>query len=884
MIRNPFNPLPDGLFSDVSRPVPLSPRQSTDSELILCEVQDVLAYGSSYVVKGNNTPRMVASLGSDQASMMMLGARDVATLIPGSVVLVWCSKHTPPVILCAIALPQGSFRAGLPDSMVPVGNAGLYGDPAHQFVASNPHGQGLIDYSAGKPVDSLPGDWGKLNELGLGFFLGKLMTTARATDLARLDMFYLDNLVRLTSFNWQHYTAGSAEETYTDEGEWTAIKEFNPYAFEFLPAVEQTTEANLSLLGERFGLEPDELLSAPLARMRVFEGYLGDLRRRTVLVPRVKTRQYGTNNDGDDNKYPKAELQSYLGVFDEVIGVDGSYTLKTAKGFSLEKTVWIPVAEQLMPRDHPEGDTEFENPGGRDTTLAQFPPSTNPGDTLAADDREAYYWQKYVSQGLNLRKKDWFVGDDPILPGGFNKESPPSTPYPGFSAPIKPSGTVQVDHRKSVQYFQGKARIATTDDGGIILEDAYGSSIKLVGGNIEISCPGDVIMRAGKRVQNWSGGDFIVKSNKNVEISSANNDVRIKAERNMMILGGNSGSGGTLIEDRSSSTANFTGLAGSTDVGGLTLKASRGSLNVIGTGVHIRSEGNALVLDGEGGDQDIILFGQNLQRYFRRSTNEVIANKEIMEDTPAEEVSMISHTRSNYTISTGTMKLGTSNLTIVNQRSTNPNTNISVKGNLTLEGRGAATLDFTKIQSQSVFGTEAQVHNQIIDTTLSGALAPVADVYLRSDSALGATAENTGFFFPNSDELGLGSMVIFEAPWQKAFRQTVGLKSDDEIEGRFAVHEEPEVFPRIEKNTLQGVGNATMAFPGFKAWTHQNPDRTNSVSSANAFGRYDDVFNATDGSGVRPIPIGEDIEESYDLGLLSSSNEGKFEGNYIINT
>lgn len=870
--------IPDGLLFQ-QKPVKLPPRQSLSQRLLLCEVHDVLAYGHCYIVKGTGTPRMIAVLGSPETSMTPIGARSLSMIPPGSLVVVWINETYFPVILAVVATPMGSSRLGIPDSIVGASHAGFFADPAHQILASRPDGHGFVDFSAGRPIDNLPGDWGKFNELGLGFFLGKLMTYMRSSDICKLEMFY-DHLARLFSYNWQHYTAGSEREALNDEGEWTDVEGFNPYPWEAagisalgqLLLVEQSTNQLDPKTAKTMIYEPKDPLQTGFWRLRTFHGFLGDLERRYVQLPNrdVEVMRYGTQ-EGD---YPKSQTPAYTGVFDQLIGIDGSYVLRSAKRVLLEKTCWIPVPEEMMPRDNPKGDTDFANPSGIGTTLPEFnPPEDSGSSQLSFADRHAYFCQKFVSQGTNLRQKDWRVKDDPPkTPGDFTVEIPPLYPYSSFQQPLPEQAEKTVDHRKKVRYYKGRARIEILDDGGVVMEDAYGSSVKLFGGNLEISCPGDIIFRSGRDVQTWSGRDVVAKSNRSVDISASQEDVRIKAERNLMVLGGNRGTGGVLIENRGSGDMVYESND-TLNIGGLILKCSRGVLGITADTLHLRTDRGPVILDAKSGESDVIVFGRSLEKFLTRGSMEVIAPQ--MEQTPVANLSIVEHTQNQYQMIVKNTLLASSGITVINSiLERDGTTSIRLKGSLSVEGRVSATGGSLENETESVFDhrTALQSMNDNRNAVKNDVLDPVAQQELRETTALSAAAPNIGFRFRASDELGLNNVRIFEAPWQQRFRRTQETQAGDKFSGPLFV--EKDVYPRVNPNTLQNEGRPTMPYPGYEAWEG---------AAGAVFVSHDDVFYSMDRNGGKPIPRGTNVDESYALSKLKTPVESVFKDRYPVN-
>lgn len=840
--------MPPGFLNSAGQPPkPLPDTQALSSRLMVCEVHEVVAHAQAYIIRAPGMPRMTATTLADNATLF--GVRDATTIVPGSFVLCYIQPDLPPIILGAIRTPVGASNQAIPDSIVSAGNTGLFENKHHQdIITSTPDAHGLINFSGGIPIDTLPGDWGKFNELGLGLFLGKFMAFLRASDVCKVEAHYLDHMLRVFAYNYQHFTAGSEEEALNDEGEFTRIRGMTPYPWEAMgvrganasaftpPAMVNPVNA------EKLCVEPVDPMQTGFWRLRETEGFLGDLYRRTVVIPTADTMVFD----------PDRDEPASVGVFDEHVGIDGAFTLKSAMSILLEKTCFIPVAEPKLPRDNPEGDvvSKSGNASGVGQTIPEFPGDPDVavlGDAIAAAEHA-------TRAATRLREKDWLLKDEnPPLVGDLDGEQGQLRPYTAPEADAPEHGEQEVDHRRTEKYYKSRARIYMTPDGGIVLEDGYGSCIRMAKGNIEISCPGDIFFRSGRDTHTMAGRDATIHANKTCDITAANEDVRIKAEQNLMVLGGNDGEGRVTVESRGE--------------GGVAVKSVFGPIDLAGSqvGLHATGEEGGILLNANAGDADVDIVCGKLTKVLKTGSTEVVAPA--MAGTPSSDLRIIQNTVDGVKIDSSTIALGAATISMFNSMEYGASTQVNLKANVRVDGRATGTSDF--VESGAAEGAADAAADAAVtrretvreDAVSPGAATPlqVLDDTLFDDSVYQAT----GFSYRTTYD----PSRIVEATWQKRFRHTAGVSAGQDYTG--TTFEFTGVLePLTKAGQPVGEGTPTMHYPGYHAWEE---------ASAETFVQYDDAFYDWEKGVPRP---GKDLDVA---GVSPAPISGPGKGRYPVN-
>ena len=564
--------------------------------LVPGKIIDVQAGPKAYTVRLNHEATVQCSAMDSTGSTQTLSAKqltvypvdtDVIVAIPVSYA---CSKDggytytlcPPGYIVGSLASPMGSSSLRICDWVgLPTG-ADAMNDPCQQLISNDP--RQFRDYNMGLPLDAIAGsDSGTINEFGVGSGVSRWFSWIRASDIAGLWCFYFDNLVRLSSYNFEQWTAGGEHSIKNDEGEVNDVELFTPYPWEAEGLTRPGSNRPFDTVegGGRYkkdqyklSLEPRYADQTILPRYMNLKGYLGDAHREMVVLPHPDF----TGGTEDQFVERTSHKTKYTGVLDVHQHSSGLYSIRSAQGLVFEKYIYIPVPKQIAAPE--EADKSDANKQGGDgatnyspagfwgkqdqTTLAAHDkqpwPWTMPdrSDMWAAEyfDYSAYMFNWYGLKPLTAHKYDWYI----VESGFFNNEAAPSGVYlpeklsGSFNFPLPQFASVKIDHRKGdTKYFYSRSVMAQLPDGSILIEDGYGSAIHMTGGNIHITCAGDVWMRPGRSSITWAGDDIVSRAGSSIDITASNADVRIKAERNMHVLAGNAttGVGGILLESRS---------------------------------------------------------------------------------------------------------------------------------------------------------------------------------------------------------------------------------------------------------------------------------------------------------------------------------------------
>jgi hypothetical protein len=477
----------------------------------------------------------------------------------------------------AMGLNQAVILGGMPNYL---GESNFLG--SQELVVSSPVGSfkdnisdhgplncTFNNFNGGKPIDAYPGDTTVLNSFGCGLFVGALHASLISGLDCSVECHYIDSLVRVNAFNYEHNTAGSEVTKFADVGDYTEIRRINSYVIESLGGIKQYGEAPKAQATERSSYPTPEAITGIYKpqdpsqigwwRYSEFEGYLGNIKLNFVAVPKLESVRKATEGDTQDES----------AVFREHVDSSGAYTVVSAKSIALIKDCLIPMPRERYRADDSRGDKQEtveqargENePNVADVTITGIEEDADHAALLysAASSDLASFKNHRATLNFKERKNDWtFKEIDEIDLAGFRSavdsvgfiSAANGVSSERMFAKLPQVGKLQINAREEVKYFASRAMIMMHEDGSIHMQDGYGSTISMRAGSIDLSCPGDITLRAGKNIVNFAGDGVSLIAGTDVELSANIGDLRLKADRNVTVLAGNDGAGGILLESK----------------------------------------------------------------------------------------------------------------------------------------------------------------------------------------------------------------------------------------------------------------------------------------------------------------------------------------------
>lgn len=427
-----------------------------------------------------------------------------------------------------------------------------------------------------RPTDVYPGEFARVNQHNCGIKGGMFSATLLGGG-ASLRLSALNNAARLTCEEYIRNTLHGSFHEFHNGRFLSSERNYAMFQEERLggnapDAKVWTEDSEAPVGGEDQTMRP---------RMKDLTGFFGHLSSKFCFRP--------DPNEGSEPRVQGEGAPIEAGVSRETVDPSGQYRLSAAGMIAIERTGRIPVPVRTcypsevwhdipkMPKALEPFKHDEKDPACRQLELF---------------DRQAYDLKNQYArmEGYEEDTADYYVPEEDDL-------DPLKDTY---DEKFTKSATVKLE-----QYDKRRAGLFIGEDGSVIVRDAWGSEIVMLGGNIQLACAGNVMILPGKTQLTIAGDDIVQKAQNSIDIHASAHDVRLSAARNMEILGGgdeNAHSGGVVIESRGSGAKGpWDGKDNGEDaqVRGITLKTKNQDVVIDGKRLNLRSREDTRIISGD---------------------------------------------------------------------------------------------------------------------------------------------------------------------------------------------------------------------------------------------------------------------------------------------
>lgn len=459
---------------------------------------------------GNNLQGIFVS----SALSSFFGFKDSSLPQPGTRVL--CVANTGSTCFILGTIPQENLKLDSLPQRATLGQKNALDDQANRM--GHVENTSVINENR-RCADVVDGEYVIGNEFNVLLGLYQQMAQLKASELAQVQCFLLDDMVRIVSHNFQHYTALGEYNIWHDGKRLMAEFGATHKTGEIYgqPAVNSDstkptfTEEGTHTTDDKsdfYKIQEDERIKA-IERFKIFLGSVGDFVHLFVVRPDPEeTRK-------NDLKPPN---KPDTGLCDVHLGTDGGIHVRSVKEVFIEKTQWIRVPQRIAYPEEKEGDDartleyeqkekfEFKNDHKFKGNPFLY--------SLQIRDYVAYVNEKLNYQNFKTHEKDFYVNDD------IGKENK-----------LNEFGPIDKETKLELQDYQLRtAGIYLMPNGGIAIRDAWSSAIVLEGGNIYLQPAKDLISQPLRHNIIKAGGFMSIASKWDIDFSTTKGGFRVKSK------------------------------------------------------------------------------------------------------------------------------------------------------------------------------------------------------------------------------------------------------------------------------------------------------------------------------------------------------------------
>jgi hypothetical protein len=381
----------------------------------------------------------------------------------------------------------------------------------------------MLTFNQGRPTDVVEGEYVVSNEFGVLLGLFQSLATLKASELAQIQCYVLDDLVRIISHNYEHLHALGEFKIFHDGkalmaefgathdpreamgvAQVDSAKSESKFTEDAPPSEKGTDETDF------YKIDGDERIKA-IERLKGFLGSVGDMIHLFLTKP-----------DPGAVRALSGEISGKFdtGMADFQVGLDGRINIRTVTGASIEKTNWIMVPHRVRTPEDPKGDAT------EDITFEEKDPFEFDNSKKFRDNPTLYFLQMrdcnaYLQDFYNYKNFLQYKKDFKLSKGPNNDE----TKLEDIDKvhPLQKVNLKDYKLRRSGLYLM--------DNGGVMIKDAWGSAIVLEGGDIYIQAAKDEIHQPLRNYITKAGKFINISARKDVDISSTDEGFRVKTKK-----------------------------------------------------------------------------------------------------------------------------------------------------------------------------------------------------------------------------------------------------------------------------------------------------------------------------------------------------------------
>lgn len=360
------------------------------------------------------------------------------------------------------------------------------------------------------PSNLVDGESAYVTKTGAGVEFLYNLCRLKGSELAMIEAYILDDLVRILSRNFEHLTSFGDFKIINSGGGLNVLWQGTSNEYEALGSDAEGEPIDGFEIGEKDNLnvDPDDE-----------SNFLWDAKWRfTKYIGKIGNFIHTYITDPGKNLVSENEANQFkAGRYNFHVNQDGSVIMQSISDIVFEKTVRIPV---------PVANDRLE------AIQAATNEQLNAYEVWTPLEGEELYETSYKLADYTKWLSNYYALAGFYAANVFNipseAESPEPDPYCKDRNFQEQNGGGNY-HTQFTKMLQAYATIRIFKDGSIVLYDAYGSAVHMTAGHVNISAARSINLTAAENVNITAGRDVIVNAGNNIELSAMFKGILLKA-------------------------------------------------------------------------------------------------------------------------------------------------------------------------------------------------------------------------------------------------------------------------------------------------------------------------------------------------------------------
>lgn len=388
------------------------------------------------------------------------------------------------------------YSAGAANSMVEVQLSEVEAEPFKQEFKG-------AAQNVTKPNDLLEGEFDISNNFGVAVQFLTTMVRLKASERAKIEASLMDDMVRIVSETFKHYSAFGDYQIYND-GRLNVRFDGTSYEHEsFGKLSDQDPLVDLDSNKVDF---KDTFTQTGRWRFSEYIGFLGDFIHTFVTEPSATLAGIAE----EAVRPGKARMQMHS---------DGTILMQSVADIAIERVCRVVTPTEKKRQDDPEGNKKDEF----NRLNKEYLKIWNYGKDMSKAHYSAYQLRQYARwlscyhsfARFHQLDKDWSLPletDVPATHSWHNQENDVKQANDGQST-----------------LYDVYATFRIMRDGSILVMDGFNSAISMVRGNIQMSSVRHIELDAAGDIKITAGQNIYIKARRNIEISAIVGGLTLKA-------------------------------------------------------------------------------------------------------------------------------------------------------------------------------------------------------------------------------------------------------------------------------------------------------------------------------------------------------------------